>query len=1677
MRIPREGKYLLSCGIFLMLLVLTAAGFLIIYQPVQRPESVGALRDYVSTAMRSELEPRNILRVMGTVSEFGSRQTGQPGFYKAASWLEAQLKESGLEVIKLEHRSAAPLTSRRVLKSQENGMQVEVFPFLPNHFQPSHTGPDGETGELLLLNDETLLSRKRFDNAIGLIDAAAPPSGYGYDWLRYAQLGLRGIILAHRDGLEAIQWEPHLNTAPMTSVLPVNYPRAAAGADIFQLVGQQVRLDLQVRYKNVAAPAFIATLRGKHPSREALVVTTGYDAWSILPDRAYGVLQAAQLATTLQMLRGMLPYRESLSRDVIFIFSGAQMMANEGEARLLEMVGPALDRDASRVEVEQRQRRNGESLGAVEQLLELFQDARLLEDAAATQALVKALPSPLAALFQEQLTYVLNTRVLELGGPLIQAKLDLEALESTADLEKKDAAFRLFERASGRYNSAMSAGGLRFPSLMSSRLEYVREQGIRQRLKDRFTELQAFHREQAAYLEAGSKLNGLFADYANVIVISPRTLPSTGARETVGFVLGESGYQAEQETRSQGPAISRVGASVLQKAKLTDHVELIPATAQTPGRILGRLARMPSSAALWNRFAYPAFAIVNTDRPESYLALASPVEAAFMRDVESMRHSLDFAGELVLALAHGEGLFRAPGKVKPFRFSGRVLLSGVGQSLTPNYPLSGALVGNTVPPGSWNVSVGNFKYLMTFTDPYGHYELNPTPVGWAVPMVEGYSPQAFWYGEDGNIRFLKDQGPQAQTIFKSTGLNLWRRDLRDVNIVTFRAAPVSFLDMINPQSMRPYENAVILTREGLSAIGRYNTFSTGQAQTTFMEPDLPFYVALRAGAPGNESVQSTRGFMLGSPDARVGERLGGISGQGYVAEGLKPISETASEIATSMLRLNEQRLALQTERNLADERTVEFTESARLLSEQSRAAESRQDRLLRARDSVTYSTMVHPVLRQNIFHAVVSIVWYLALLVPFVFFFERLVFCFSDIRKQLAAQAAVFLTVFVLLKLLHPAFEMIRSSFMILLGFIILLIAGGITLLFAGKFRENLEELKKKRGQVSAAEPDKMGILGTAFLLGLNNMHRRKVRTGLTCGTLVLITFAMIAFTSIYSDLVETEVAMGPAPYQGFLIKKEGLAPIGSAEQFALLTKYGHRYKVSQRSMFTGVQLNTRQVFNPELELVYEDPVAGRRSASFGSILQFSHTEPLRSRIKLSRDYWFPDERTLPQGAPIPVLIPHVLAETLGIVDPATTGKPVPVKINGSNCLVMALFDGDAFNLVRDVDGQSLLPFDVQGIANVQRLPSSEVLAGPGEPRIDGSNLVLMPMGSLGITVPDAQVRVASIAVSLEDLDYRKAREEITGHLEQTGNAAFYGLGGVAYFGSRTRQNSMEGLLDMLIPLVIAGLTVLNTMKGSVYERRDEIFVYNAVGIAPRYIFFMFIAEAFVYAVVGAVLGYLLSQGTGSILTALGWTGGLNMTFAGLNAIYASLAVMVAVFISTYFPARSAMQIAAPADESGWKLPEPDGDRLAFNLPFTFNSHDRMAVLAFFHRFLLDHGEGGAGSFSAGPPEFGATEDVELVPQLLTQIWLKPYDLGVSQRMRISLPLDPETREFIANIEILRTSGTLEAWERLNHGFMVNIRKQFLHWRAVSDTQKQELFAQARVEMDRVMRGTEVTHV
>jgi len=1793
-------------ALFAALAVGAALLFLTAFAPKAHPPKLAPMEGYDLAAMRAAVAPERVRARTDEIVALGSRFLGQPGFYKAADYVRGAYKAAGLEISEMPVRSAAPRTLCREILSESGAplAGVEIYPFFPNHFQPMNTPEEGLTGRIVLVSDEVLAKGVRFDDAIALVDTARPPTQFLFNWVKYAQLGFRAVIVASRTGLDAMPWDTLAPASPgdvlMVSSVAVNYVRLAATEGIFAHVGETVRLKVRTEYHDTENAVIIGILRsqtvdedrlghvapppsavqsrqqgllpaqgappgaaepqGSPPgaaepqeAREALVVTAAYDACSILPDLAPGTLQAVPLAEQLALLDGLKSYAGSLKRDVVFVAHGSRVMAHDGLVRLVGALGSALDREKPYRDIAARLATDREAAARIEAVLAKFDAPEFFVDAPATLAAVDSLDPAARSFFEEQVRYVLNTLICEAGERQLQARLRF-LREAKEDLQGPS--FNAFMKEKEVYNEAVSVSGYPLEKLLGSRRKFVEDWRVRERTIARLKGLAAYHRGRITELDAAARINRLMAAYRNLVVVSPNLLPADAKAtkgEAMSFFMGEG---IEYWVPYQYPVMSNLLLAVTQRAKPPEGFAFQPFGDRHEGNMTSAIRSMPLDAKFWNRQSYPAFALVNTDRVDSYAAFSWPVERPYMRDMATIRTSLDMMGRAVLALGFGNGAFKPPIFSQAARhYGGHVFVAGVGTAIVPNYPLAGALVGcKPVVSGAFE-KPGYVRFLSWFADPYGHYEMMNSTADVMPDWSPDYSPEAVGYGPSGLITHMKDEGPQGQATYKSMRISSWGTDFDNVNIVTFRAAPVAILDLINPQTMRAYAGVEFITRDGLAEMARHNTYAgVNGLLDQFVEPDRFFYLELKAGSPENELVQTIRAFVLGVDDAWLRDEAAKngvappppaeqngrqtpappraavphgaaddrreIDGRGYLAADVPILQDVPSRVARSMTYVNGKRLARLRQYHMADARTEEFHEkSEKLLAESAAPNVSKHEASLLAREAVTYATLNHPVLRQSIAEAVIGVVWYLGLLVPFVFFLERLLFGFTDIRRQLLAQAAIFLVIFSLLWTLHPAFSMIRSSLMILLGFVILLISSGITVLFWGKFQENLEQLKMRRGQVTAAEVNTLGVVGTAFMLGLNNMHRRKVRTGLTCLTLVLITFAMICFTSIQTDLVDKATPVGKAPYQGFVVKRERMAPITGVEEYGLQTAYADRFKVASRSMLVGEQTWEREVFNPELTLVYDPaqqaggaslaaPLAGRVSASplgagatarkamCDSLLMLSWDEPLRGQIRfVTKPCWFEkpaslaaplagreDANTRPaSGAaneapasapaaapaeppPIPIMISDATARELNISAQAVDAGAVTVMMNGRAFRVLAIFQGESLDQVRDLDGKPIVPFDVEGMKTVRKTKANEVIAEDEDPRIAGDRIVLAPPANLGFDVPHGFWRMTSVAVEMGGLNYKDARAWIDRHLEQTGQPTYYGLDGVAYYGKRTRESSFAGGLELVIPLIIAGLTVLATMRGSVYERQNEIFVYNALGIAPRFVFAMFFAEAFVYAVVGSVLGYVLSQGTGRVLTDLGWTGGLAMTFTSIRTIYASLLIMGAVFLSTYFPARTAMQISMPAEDAGWKLKDPEGDELAFDLPFTFNQRDRIAILAFFHRFFQDHGEGGGGPFFAGAPECGVREAAEarFVPGIQTVVWLKPFDLGVSQRLAISLPPDPETREFIARIQLTRLSGTHEAWMRLNHRFVGRLRRHFLYWRAVGPDERAEMFDEAK---------------
>jgi hypothetical protein len=64
-------------------------------------------------------------------------------------------------------------------------------------------------------------------------------------------------------------------------------------------------------------------------------------------------------------------------------------------------------------------------------------------------------------------------------------------------------------------------------------------------------------------------------------------------------------------------------------------------------------------------------------------------------------------------------------------------------------------------------------------------------------------------------------------------------------------------------------------------------------------------------------------------------------------------------------------------------------------------------------------------------------------------------------------------------------------------------------------------------------------------------------------------------------------------------------------------------------------------------------------------------------------------------------------------------------------------------------------------------------------------------------------------------------------------------------------------------------------------------------------------------------------------------------------------------------------------------------------------------------------------------------------------LWLAPFDMGVSQYLQFTTTPTENPRILEIHLYIERISGPVAFWRRLNLGFMLDLRKQFLVWQTL----------------------------
>ncbi len=1666
------------------------------------------------------------------------RLSGSPGCYRTEQLILDTFAEAGLLLRTQELRVTVPVTEYcEVLDEQGQPLpDVTLYPFTPGGLLPTVLPSAGLQGELLVTESSDLRFLTGHDPARTIILTSL----MSCDWKSLAALGVQAVIVTEEDSQRALNLDDNmpLPWAGMVTQTEVAFPRFLVRGSLADYAGRKLTLRCKVTWQERPVRNLLGVLKGADNADEALVVTAFYDSNSLVPDLSPGAEQAISVAALLELARAMGPYKGQLKRDVIFIATAGQMQSLAGVCRLMEPIETMTIGTADRHPLEDLVREEEQQLGYARRGLELvndetrwteealavFRDRWLQEDSGYRAWLEKRIVTVLGEINLDFKAQVMERRLdyLRADSPVYREGFDpaaadeteLKAMENRHPLLAKFLESQLLDNRSGNM--------LANPFVQIATRDEFREWRVRQRLREMLENIVAYHRQEIKELNDSIGIRELFAPYARTLTLN-LALNSGGSRQ-----LQEASKKSRADM-SLLAGIESVGSMVEPQVGEIAHVlkEAIPMSGDRPafdvihwGAIDALGTRERSNihffsegrkyylqSAVWTFMGKLGFSLVNNYY--NAMKIGTPEDTFDQLETDVIGRQLPVIGRAVLGIADG----RVPFKSIPFDRRKCILTlhgtaygnTGTG-STVPNHPMGINTFVHAFNQEFGAVDEVEYRGLRLYpiryypilkTNPYGkfHQRFNFNFITYWQGSVR---VDAARFDDQGRVQFFKNASPVAQAVYPneqfptSSILSVNPAPAKPIQVSLFPCVPVELYERNNPMTMNAFKGVTFLERLGLA--GPVN-FRYGNL-LSFLDPDFRFYLAFQDGASDNQELLVNRAFMLNvDPDQPLAPDEPDIYGRSYLAVDSPNLTFAHQDAAASMLRTNEKRLNLQKRYGIADELMLSFHERGKEWLELARKYRTDNDTvgaLLAAGKSLSYAINNHPVIRNKISHAVIGILWYLGLLVPFVFFFEKLVFGFTDIRKQLLANGVIFLAVFLLLRMFHPAFQMIRSSLMILLGFVIVLLTMLVTFMVSGKFTQNIKDLRNKEGRIEGADINRGGVIGTAFMLGLNNMRRRKMRTGLTSVTLILLTFVMICFTSISTDLVDIEYPMGKSSWNGILFRKQNFLPIAASEINGLLQLYGRQYPLTTNSWQVAALGQSMKKLDVTLDREYQvgDHLIQKRTVVSASILM-NWNEPEFSgidRYLLTRRGWFPRPPTLHKDIEAAVktgarnnqllILPDTVAQQLEITPEDVDAGDVELKVPGMPhpFIVQGIIDSQALNKLLGLDGRSILPYDVNAIQSfgytsagviipddVQRLDASQVVLANTHPQGGGEIKTI----TCGILFPKEPYRITEDGPLLPAVGYKDQRRLVMEFLERSGQSAYYAIDGVAYYGSRMRARTFEGILELLIPILIAALTVFNTMRGSVYERRDEIYVYNAVGIAPNHVFFMFMAEACVYAVVGALLGYLLSQSTGRMLTALNLTGGMNMNYSSIETIYASLTIMGAVLISTLIPARDAARLASPADQQKWSVPQAQDDAMSFNLPFTFTPHDRLAVISYFQRWLDSNGEGSTGPFfcAAPVPRLRQAEAEQrgggLVPGIATTIWLKPFDLGVSQRMEIWLPTDPETGEYIANIRLLRMSGTSAAWSRTVKPFLGILRKQFLNWRAATEAERGEMFTEA----------------
>ncbi len=1030
---------------------------------------------------------------------------------------------------------------------------------------------------------------------------------------------------------------------------------------------------------------------------------------------------------------------------------------------------------------------------------------------------------------------------------------------------------------------------------------------------------------------------------------------------------------------------------------------------------------------------------------------------------------------------HGQGGFAT--------VAGRVARFDPRESFIPDKPVDDAIAVLRTPSKSYMGVRGNFIEMSEGTEAkFEFVGVPPSSSGWSSgggkALVEAYALDP----QNGQIRYAPDRGTNGAVAYPiEVPVDIGRREL---TVVVFECVSTAMYELVDPQTMEVLKNLNVYDGRTDSQPQMFGYCLVkpepwqSHVETTavvFARPGSRFKVVMGAGLASKRFIlinsYPTKAAVPNDPThfPAVADDRDAAEGFGYevLPQGTylpadkigtpeprvtRAIYYTPYIVATDMWNLDEFRIQRLARFRIINEKLNELHKQAGeilgiVASERPDNAKKAlterryQDFESLARAAHGYEARAYPDVQKTADDVVKGVVFYLALMIPFAFFAERLLFAKPTIHAQVGHFVGIFIGVFLIFSLVHPAFKITMNPVIILLAFVMLALSLLVIGIITGKFEEQLKDLQRQMGGMHSADIGRMGVAAAAFNLGISNMRRRPLRTFLTCTTLVLLTFTVLSFTSVVSRLkFNTVKAPGKPRYQGIMVRSAIWKPLEEQAYRILSDEFGQTNAVSGRVWFYTSELGEQSFVN----------ITCNKSNADYDAKALCGLTPAESRVTRVQDALKPGGRWFTPEDRYACVLPEGIADSFNL-DEQDYGS-TKVRINGLEFDLIGVFDNAKLKKIEDLDSEMLTPVDFIMMQQMQGQAQQSGGASQEEAEQGFQEyLHLTPDATVFVpfeTLLNMGGTLRSVATDFADAE--RVQKSLDGLMPRLGFNLYAGKGDEIVRYSSVSATSVSGIADLLIPIAIAALIVLNTMLGAVYERFTEIGIFSSIGLAPSHVAILFLAEALVYSVIGAIVGYLIGQVLAYVLAQTGSLAGLSLNYSSLAAIWSTFIVIGVVFLSTLYPAKKAGEVATPGVERRWQVPDPDGDQWTIPLPFSVTGKQAVAMNKFMAEWFNAYEEYSIGDFVTEKTElhevqgpFGTGYEICLMA------WLAPFDLGVSQHVTLRTKAIDMKDVYEIDIVLRRESGDVSSWMRVNRRFLNTLRKQFLIWRTIGAEEKE----------------------